>query len=137
SSKSAKTTNVRRIWQQSIDDGSATASLPPSLASEFGASDGGQASPRRGTGFVLRPSMAENDVPTVEMSLEVLSDTIGKAAEDLRAVRVSLDQARLDLASRNTSVPRAVVKDAERAIDHLRQTDECLNAVLKELAQRD
>lgn len=81
--------------------------------------------------------MAENDVPTVEMSLELLSDAVGKASEDLRAVQVTLDQARLDLASRNTSVPRAVVRDAERAIDHLRKTDECLNAVLKELAERE
>ncbi len=70
------------------------------------------------------------------MSLEMLSEALGKAADDLRSTRVSLDQARLDLASRNTSVSRAVVKDAERAIDHLRATDECLQDVLKELAER-
>lgn len=81
--------------------------------------------------------MAENDVPTVEMSLEMLSEALGKASDDLRATRVTLDQARLDLASRNTSVSRHVVKDAERAIDHLRATDECLQGVLKELADRD
>jgi len=81
--------------------------------------------------------MADNDVPTVEMSLEMLSDALGKASEDLRATRTSLDQARIVLASRNTSVSRSVVKDAERAIDHLRATDECLRDVLKELAERE
>ncbi len=81
--------------------------------------------------------MADNDVPTVEMSLEMLSDAIGKAAEDLRAVRVTLDQARIDLASRNTSVSREVIKDAERAITHMKETDESLRSVLKELADRD
>jgi ABC-type transporter Mla subunit MlaD len=81
--------------------------------------------------------MAENDLPTVEMSLEMLSEALGKASEDLRATRVSLDQARLDLASRNTSVSRTIVKDAERVIDHLRATDESLQHVLKGLADRD
>jgi hypothetical protein len=80
--------------------------------------------------------MAE-DVTTVEMSLEMLSDAIGKASDDLRVVRASLDQARLDLASRNTSVSRDVIKDAERVINHLRGTDESLQRVLKELAERD
>jgi hypothetical protein len=80
--------------------------------------------------------MADEDVPTVEMSLEMLSDAVGKAAEDLRAVQVSLDQARVDLASRNTSVSREVIKDAERAIEHMRRTDECLKDVLKDLADR-
>jgi len=81
--------------------------------------------------------MAENHVPTVEMSLEMLSDALGKASDDLRATRASLDHARIDLASRNTSVSRSVVKDAESAIDHLRATDECLRDVLKELAERE
>jgi hypothetical protein len=34
-------------------------------------------------------------------------------------------------------VSRDVVKDAERVIDHLRQADEGLRDVLKDLAQRD
>ena len=74
---------------------------------------------------------------TVEMSLEMLSEAVGKASEDLRAVQLSLDQARVDLASRNTSVSREVIKDAERAISHMRQTDESLRNVLKDLAERD
>jgi ABC-type transporter Mla subunit MlaD len=86
---------------------------------------------------MLRRRMADNDEPTVEMSLEMLSDAVSKAAEDLRAVQVSLDQARTDIASRNTSVPRQVIRDADRAIEHLRQTDESLNDVLKHLAERE
>ena len=74
---------------------------------------------------------------TVESSLEMLSEAVGKASDDLRAVQLSLDQARVDLASRNTSVSREVIKDAERAISHMRQTDECLRSVLKDLADRD
>jgi ABC-type transporter Mla subunit MlaD len=81
--------------------------------------------------------MTEKEDVTVEMSLEMLSEAVGKASEDLRAVRVNLDQARTDIASRNTSVSRQVVTDAERAIDNLRQTDESLQAVLKDLAERD
>ena len=81
--------------------------------------------------------MTTKDETTVEMSLESLSDALGKASQDLRAVQVTLDQARTDIASRNTSMSRQVVKDAERAIDHLRQTDECLQDVLKDLAARD
>jgi hypothetical protein len=89
-------------------------------------------------GLILDPSiMDEQEQPTVEMSLEMLSEAVGKASEDLRAVQSSLDLARVDIASRNTSLTRRVVKDAERAITHLRQTDECLQDVLKDLAERD
>lgn len=81
--------------------------------------------------------MTDKDETTVEMSLEMLSDAVGKASEDLRSVQAALEQARTDIASRNTSVPRQVIKDAERAIDHMRQTDECLQTVLKDLSERD
>jgi len=74
--------------------------------------------------------------PTVEVTLEMLSDAVGKASEDLCAVRASLDLARADIASRNTSVSREVIRDAERAIDHLRQTDQYLRDVLRDLAER-
>lgn len=80
--------------------------------------------------------MADEHI-TVESSLEMLSDAVGKAAEDLRASQAALDQERALLASRNTSVSRQVIKDAERAIDHLRETDESLKSVLKGLAERD
>jgi len=75
--------------------------------------------------------------PTVEMSLEALSDAVRKAAEDLRAVRGALDIARADIASRNTSLSRDVVGHAERVIVHLREADESLRDVLKDLSRRD
>jgi len=75
--------------------------------------------------------------PTVEMSLEVLSQAVGKAAEDLVSVRAALDTARADIASRNTSVSREVVKDADRVIKSLRDADQGLREVLKDLAERD
>jgi uncharacterized protein (UPF0147 family) len=81
--------------------------------------------------------MTENTTPTVETSLEALSEAVGKASDDLRAVRATLDIARADIASRNTSVPRDIVRAAERAITHLRETDESLRDVLKDLSQRD
>jgi len=80
--------------------------------------------------------MEENTTPTVEMSLESLSETLEKAAEDLRAAVPAIDQARTDIASRNTSISRDVVRDAERVIDHLRQADECLRDVVNDLAER-
>jgi hypothetical protein len=82
-------------------------------------------------------AMSEHNPPTVEMSLEMLSEALGKASGDLTAVRAALDAQRADIASRNTSVSRDVLKDAERAIDHLRHVDEALAAVLKTLSQRD
>ncbi len=81
--------------------------------------------------------MDENALPTVEMSLEALSIAVAKAADDLCAVRSALDVARADISSHNTSGSREVVKDAERVIDHLRQADEGLRDVLKDLAERD
>jgi len=81
--------------------------------------------------------MDENTAPTVEMSLEMLSEAVGKAADDLRAVRTALDVSRADIGARNTSVSRVVLKDAERVIDHLRRADEGLRDVLKNLSERD
>jgi len=81
--------------------------------------------------------MTEHTMPTVEMSLQALSEAVGKASDDLRAVRTALDTARADIASRNTSIARDVVSNAERVIDHLRKADEGLRDVLKALIQRD
>ena len=67
----------------------------------------------------------------------MLSEAVGKASDDLRAVRETLDVARADIASRNTSLSREVLKDAERVINHLRQADEGLRDVLKDLSGRD
>jgi len=81
--------------------------------------------------------MDENAAPTVEMSLEMLSEAVGKAANDLQAVRAALDTARADITSRNTSVSRVVLKDAGRVIDHLRRADEGLRDVLRDLSERE
>ena len=80
--------------------------------------------------------MDEQTKPTIEMSLEALTEALGKASDDLRAAVPALEQARADIASRNTSISRDVVRDAERVIDHLRQADECLRAVVKDLNDR-
>ena len=77
------------------------------------------------------------DMPTVEQSLEVLSEAIGKATEDLSTVRTRLDQERFEIASRNTSISRGVVRHAERIVDHLRQADDELRQVLKDLTERE
>jgi hypothetical protein len=82
-------------------------------------------------------SMDEKTAPTVEMSLAMLSEAVGKASDDLRAVRATLDAARTDIASRNTSMSRDILKDAERVINHLRQADEGLRDVLKDLSERE
>ena len=81
--------------------------------------------------------MDTKDTPTVEMSLEMLSEAVGKASEDLRAVRATLDLARGDIVSRNTSLSRDIVKDAGLAIERMKQTDECLRDVLNDLRERD
>jgi hypothetical protein len=80
--------------------------------------------------------MDTNETATVEDSLSALSEALGKAADDLRTARAAIDQARVDLASRNTSVTRDVVRDAERVIDYLRQADECIRDVVKDLSER-
>ena len=81
--------------------------------------------------------MDTHDTLTVDQALDALSEALGKASDDLRAVRVTLDRARADIATHNTSVSRTVVKDAKRVIDHLRQTDEYLSDVLRHLGERD
>jgi len=81
--------------------------------------------------------MDETTTPTVEMSLAALSEAVGRASQDLSDVRTTLDRARADIATRNTSIGRDVVKEAERVIDHLRRADEGLRDVLKDLATRD
>jgi hypothetical protein len=80
---------------------------------------------------------SHDDSPTVETSLQFLSEAVGKAAEDFRTVRLVLDRARSDIASHNTAISRKVIVSATKAIDHLRGVDEALRAVLTELEQRD
>jgi len=48
----------------------------------------------------------------------------------------AIERIRADLASHNTSISRLVIRDAERVIDHLRQADDCLRNVVKDLGDR-
>ena len=75
--------------------------------------------------------------PTVEMSLDALSQAVGRASDDLRAVRATLCLARADIGSRNTSISRDVSRHAELVIDHLREVDESLKEVVNDLLRRD
>ena len=75
--------------------------------------------------------------PTVEMSLEALTEAVGKSSDDLRAVKDVLERARVDIAARNTSISRRVVSGAERVVEHLKKTDEALKEVLVALEERD
>ena len=70
------------------------------------------------------------------MSLEALSEALNRASDDLRAAVPAIDQARADIASRNTSLSHDVVKDSARVIEHLRKADECLRDVVKDLSER-
>ena len=81
--------------------------------------------------------MQPKDELTVEQSLGMLSDALGKASADLCAVRAAVDLARSNMASHNGSHTRAILKDTERALDHLRETDESLRNVLKDLRDTD
>jgi DNA anti-recombination protein RmuC len=74
---------------------------------------------------------------TVDTSLGALIEAVAKAAEDLRAVGATLERARADIMSHNTTVQRGVITAATRAVDHLRQSDEALRDVLRALEARD
>jgi hypothetical protein len=78
-----------------------------------------------------------NDPPTVETSLEMLSEALSKASADLCVARLAIDNERCDIETRNTSVPRKVVSDADRVIQDLKHADEHLRDVVKDLHDRD
>ena len=80
--------------------------------------------------------MDSSTPPTVDASLDVLIQAVGKASDDLRAVRDTLERARVDIAAHNTSLSRTVVTRAARAVDHLRETDDALREVVKALEER-
>jgi len=71
------------------------------------------------------------------MSLDALIEAIGKSADDLRAVRDTIERARANIAAHNTSISREVVAAAARAVKHLKHVDEALRDVLQGLAERD
>ena len=81
--------------------------------------------------------MDEKNEPTVEQSLGVLSEALGKASVDLAAVRAAVDRARADMSSHNGSHVRTIITDAERAVVRLKETEESLKDVLKDLTERE
>jgi hypothetical protein len=81
--------------------------------------------------------MDTTELTTAEQALALLSEAVGRAAQDLNAVRAMLDTNRADIATRNTSLPTAaIVRESERVVDHLRLADECLRALLKDISER-
>jgi cob(I)alamin adenosyltransferase len=82
------------------------------------------------------PAMDNPHKPTVEQSLCALSDALCKATDDMKVCRRMIDRARDDLATRATSISRDVVRDAERVVKSLSDTDESLRDVLKDLTER-
>jgi len=86
---------------------------------------------------MMNVDMHDKDEPTVEATLAVLSQALGKASEDLCAVRSAIDLARVDMASHNGSHTRDVIRDAERVVEQLRKTDESLSDVLDHLRNAD
>src|SRR3954451_4916525 len=82
-------------------------------------------------------SMDDKYEPTVEQSLGILSEALGKASVDLVAVRAAVERARADMSSHNGSHVRTIISDAERAVVQLKETEESLKDVLKDLAHTD
>lgn len=78
-----------------------------------------------------------NSAPTVEVSLDILSAVVGKAAEDLTAVHGAIDAARHDIRARNTAASREVLLAATRAVNHLRFADLALKDVIRELSAKE
>ena len=86
---------------------------------------------------MMNEDMQDKDEPTVEQTLAVLSETLGKAQEDLCCARSAIDLARVDLTSHNGSHTREIIRHAERVVEHLRKTDESLSDVLDDLRNTD
>jgi hypothetical protein len=86
---------------------------------------------------MMNDDMQDKDEPTVEQTLAVLSEALGKASADLFAVRSAIDLARVDMSSHNGSHTRDVIRHAERVVDQLRKTDESLSEVLDDLRDTD
>jgi len=86
---------------------------------------------------MVSAGMTDQTPVPVEISLEMLSEAVGKAADDLRAARGVIDAARADIAGHNTTVPRGVTAAAQRAVEHLAKVDGALRDVVKGLEERD
>lgn len=81
------------------------------------------------------PSADPLDTP-VTLQLEEVSDAIQRAAADLLAARLVLDRERTDFAAKGAEPSRALLIAATTVVDELRETDEALTVLLKELERR-
>lgn len=75
------------------------------------------------------------EVP-VSMQLEEVSDAIQRAAADLLAARLVLDRERAEFTAKNAEPSRALLIAATTVVDELRETNEALTVLLKELERR-
>ena len=65
------------------------------------------------------------------------SEALGKASVDLVAVRSAVERARADMSAHNGSHVRTIIADAERAVVRLKEAEESLQEVLKDLTETD
>jgi hypothetical protein len=74
-----------------------------------------------------------NAAPTVEMSLEALSQALLRAVDDLTSAHGAIEMMREDLPPADAELSRQVIVEATRAVDRLKELDETLAALLKTL----
>jgi hypothetical protein len=79
--------------------------------------------------------MSSEQAPAVpvEDQLEKVSDAIARAAADLLAAREALDRERTEFIARGARPSRALLIAALRVVDEMRETDEALVDLLKQL----
>jgi hypothetical protein len=83
------------------------------------------------------PLMDDDITRTVEASLEMLSEAVGKATEDLDAALGVIAGERTNAASLDALTSREVIAAAKNTIDHLRRADESLRIVVSLLGSRN
>jgi hypothetical protein len=82
-------------------------------------------------------AMDDDITRTVETSLEMLSEAVGKATEDLDAAQGVIAGERTNAASLDALTSREVIAAAKDTIDHLRRADESLRVVVTLLGSRN
>jgi hypothetical protein len=81
----------------------------------------------------MSPDDAIDPIVTLDLQLEEVSDAIQRAAADLLAARLVLDRERAELAAKGADPARSILIAATRVVDELRETDEALTVLLKEI----
>ena len=74
---------------------------------------------------------------TVDESLAILTEALGKATEDLEAAQGVIAGERANAAALDPAASRIVVAAARETIDHLRRADESLRLVVSRLGTRE